>query len=273
MQAKELKQSFSIHYNYSVFFTKNVFSPANSLLKDILTKAGTGPKRVTLAIDSAVLAAWPDLIQKIQTYFDKHTDSMMLAGKALIVKGGEVCKTAPLEVQQLYDQVAEQAICRHSFVLAIGGGAMLDAIGFAAATAHRGVRLIRMPTTVLAQNDAGVGVKNSLNHNNRKNFIGTFTPPFAVINDYSLLASLESRDKRAGIAEAIKVALIKDKAFFYYLHKNRKSLAAFQDLPMQTMIQRCAQLHLEHIANNGDPFERGSARPLDFGHCAAHKRA
>jgi 3-dehydroquinate synthase len=176
-----------------------------------------------------------------------------------------------LEVQQFYDKVADEGVCRHSFVLVIGGGAVLDAIGYAAATAHRGIKLIRMPSTVLAQNDAGVGVKNAINHGKRKNFIGTFSPPFAVINDYDLLSSLECRDKRAGIAEAIKVALIKDKDFFNELYNNRHALTVFKEQAMQSMIQRCAQLHLTHISKNGDPFEQGSARPLDFGHWAAHK--
>lgn len=271
MQLKEIKQSFAVEYQYSVLFSDGVFEDKNTVLRDVLASAGEGPHRLMLVIDSGVIEAQPDMEYKIRNYCRKNADKILLTGEPLIVKGGEVCKLAPLEVQQFYDKVADEAICRHSFVLAIGGGAMLDAMGYAAATAHRGVKLIRMPSTVLAQNDAGVGVKNAINHGKRKNFVGTFAPPYAVINDYRLLATLEERDKRAGIAEAVKVALIKDAEFFSYLHKSRDSLAEFQQLTMQHMIQRCAELHLDHIATNGDPFEQGSARPLDFGHWAAHK--
>ncbi len=271
MQLKEIKQSFAVEYQYSVLFSDGVFEDKNTVLRDVLASAGEGPHRLMLVIDSGVIETQPEIEFKIRNYCHKNADKILLTGEPLIVKGGEVCKLAPLEVQQFYDKVADEAICRHSFVLAIGGGAMLDAIGYAAATAHRGVKLIRMPSTVLAQNDAGVGVKNAINHGKRKNFVGTFAPPYAVINDYRLLATLEERDKRAGIAEAVKVALIKDAEFFSYLHKSRDSLAEFQQLTMQHMIQRCAELHLFHIATNGDPFEQGSARPLDFGHWTAHK--
>jgi 3-dehydroquinate synthase len=128
-----------------------------------------------------------------------------------------------------------------------------------------------MPTTVLAQNDAGVGVKNGINGYGRKNFFGTFAPPFAVINDFDFLNSLSPRDLRAGIVEAVKVALIQDQAFFNDLYRERQQLAVFAPDVMENMIVRCAALHIKHIGTQGDPFETGSARPLDFGHWSAHK--
>ncbi|GGK74225.1 hypothetical protein GCM10011405_22880 [Rufibacter glacialis] len=161
-------------------------------------------------------------------------------------------------------------VCRHSYVVAIGGGAVLDMVGFAAATAHRGIRLIRVPTTVLSQNDSGVGVKNSMNAFGKKNFLGTFAPPFAVLNDSGFLLTLEDRDWRGGIAEAVKVALIKDASFYFQIKQNARRLAAREMEPMQDLIFRCAEMHVAHIGG-GDPFEFGSSRPLDFGHWAAHK--
>ncbi len=83
-------------------------------------------------------------------------------------------------------------------------------VGFVAATTHRGVRHVRVPTTVLAQNDSGVGVKNGVNAFGVKNFVGTFAPPFAVLNDANFLRTLHPRDRIAGMAEAVKVALIRD---------------------------------------------------------------
>ena len=144
-------------------------------------------------------------------------------------------------------------------------------MGLAASTAHRGVRHIRIPTTTLAQDDSGVGVKNGINAFGKKNFIGTFSPPFAVVNDFQLLKSCPPRDRRAGYVEAVKVALIRDGGFFEWIERNGAALRRFSPGPMQQLIQRCAELHMNHIATSGDPFEFGSARPLDFGHWAAHK--
>ncbi len=92
------------------------------------------------------------------------------------------------------------AMDRQSVVVCVGGGALQDAVGFAAAVTHRGVRLIRVPTTVLAQADCGVGVKNGINALGKKNFIGTFAPPFAVLNDLRFLETLSRRDTIAGLS-------------------------------------------------------------------------
>jgi 3-dehydroquinate synthase len=188
----------------------------------------------------------------------------------LIVPGGEKAKNNTAVVQQILDAVNEYGIDRHSYLIAIGGGAVLDAAGFAAAIAHRGIRHIRFPTTVLSQNDSGVGVKNGINAYGKKNFLGTFAPPFAVVNDFQFLTTLDDRDWRSGIAEAIKVALIKDAHFFQQIRENAEKLNAREMPPMQQLIHRCAEMHLDHIGS-GDPFEMGSSRPLDFGHWTAHK--
>jgi 3-dehydroquinate synthase len=222
-------------------------------------------------IDSGVLAEHPFLLAQIEGYAAANQEIMQLCGPPLTVEGGENCKNKPEIIDTIMQYVQKYHLCRHSFILAIGGGAVLDAVGYAAAVAHRGLRLIRMPTTVLGQNDAGIGVKNSLNVLGRKNFIGTFAPPFAVINDSAFLDTLPPRELRAGMAEAVKVALIKDSSFFYSLYEQRFELASFSLRPMEEMIHRCAALHMNHIGAGGDPFELGSARPLDFGHWSAHK--
>src|SRR5258708_39713117 len=152
----------------------------------------------------------------------------------------------------------------------MGGGAVLDLGGSAAAVSHRGIRHIRIPTTVLAQNDSGVGVKKGINYFNKKNFLGTFAPPVAVFNDANWLTTLADRDWRSGIAEAVKVALIRDAAFFDWIEEHTGQLVR-RDLPgMNQLIRRCAELHLQHFAG-GVPFALGPSRPLDFGHCSAHK--
>jgi len=124
---------------------------------------------------------------------------------------------------------------------------------------------------VLSQNDSAVGVKNSVNAFKKKNFLGTFAPSYAIINDSNFLETLEQRDWISGISEAIKVALIKDKSFFEYISDNATKLKHREMEPMQYVIYKCAEMHMQHIAQGGDPFESGSSRPLDFGHWAAHK--
>jgi 3-dehydroquinate synthase len=266
-----ISQHFTVNYDYPVIFTNAVFNPENTAFRNVVEQAGKQQHRVLVVVDSGIIAAYPDLESQIQSYFSKHNDIMLQAGDIFIVPGGEIAKQDLQIISQIYQLIADQAICRHSFVAVIGGGAVIDAVGYAVATAHRGVRLIRMPTTVLAQNDAALGVKNAINLNQRKNFIGTFSAPWAVISDYDFLETLDDRDKRAGMAEAIKVALIRDRIFFDFLYEQRESLARFEKKPLQMLINQCAKLHLEHIATNGDPFENGSARPLDFGHWLAHK--
>lgn len=266
-----LEQEFTIQYSFPVFFTRNVFRIDDSLLASTFLRGGKKCHKVFCIIDSGVVAEHPFLLAQIEGYAAANQEIMQLCGPPLTVEGGENCKNKPEIIDTIMQYVQKYHLCRHSFILAIGGGAVLDAVGYAAAVAHRGLRLIRMPTTVLGQNDAGIGVKNSLNVFGRKNFIGTFAPPFAVINDSVFLETLPPRELRAGMAEAVKVALIKDNSFFHSLYEQRFELASFSLQPMEEMIHRCAALHMNHIGAGGDPFELGSARPLDFGHWAAHK--
>ena len=212
----------------------------------------------------------PSLQTQILAYAQQYPELLRLVTAPIIVPGGEDAKNTPGLVEYILKEIDEWRICRHSYVVAIGGGAVLDMVGYAASIAHRGVRLIRIPTTVLSQNDSGVGVKNGINAFDKKNFLGTFKPPFAVINDADFLRTLDSRDWRSGISEAIKVALIKDLAFFEEIEKNTEKYLIRDTEAMTELIFRCAELHLDHIAG-GDPFEMGSSRPLDFGHWAAHK--
>jgi 3-dehydroquinate synthase len=268
MQGFQLQ--FDLKYSFPIVFTRDVFDPDNPVLADVLGQTGS-PNRVLVVIDANVAAANPRLVDAIEAYSRRHDPLMKIVAPPHIITGGEACKNDPDEVQQIQALINTHHLCRHSFVMAIGGGAVLDAVGFATATAHRGLRLLRLPTTTLAQNDAGVGVKNSMNMFGKKNFIGTFAPPFAVVNDLAFLETLPPRDRRAGIAEAIKVALIKDRAFFDFLYDHREALRDFESHAMAHMIARCAELHIDHIRTNGDPFEQGTSRPLDFGHWAAHK--
>ena len=264
-----IERSIQVGWQLRVFFTENVFAPDNPVLRDAL--ADRAPRKVLVVLDDSLAQAQPELEAQIEAYFAAHAATALLVRSPLLVCGSETAKNSPIIVSEIQSHIDRHHIDRHSYLIAIGGGALLDVAGFAAATAHRGVRHVRIPTTTLSQADSGVGVKNGINAFGKKNFIGTFAPPFAVINDFNLLATLEPRDKRGGYIEAVKVACIRDAKFFGELERDAQSLAAFEPDAMKHLIRRCAELHLEHIATGGDPFEMGSARPLDFGHWAAHK--
>jgi 3-dehydroquinate synthase len=265
-------QSFSIAYEYPVVFTRNAFSLSNRCLIDALARRETCKlHRCAVFVDNGVLSAMPELAHQISDYASFHASRFEIAGSLVAVPGGERCKNDPDTIPRLLAKFSELAIDRHSFVIAIGGGAVLDAVGYAAAIFHRGVRHIRFPTTVLAQDDSGVGVKNAVNSLGLKNLVGTFAPPWAIINDSAFIDHLPVREKRAGMAEAVKVALIRDGKFFRWIESNTTALAQFSPRHLDRLIKDCAELHMRQIRLGGDPFEAGSARPLDFGHWSAHK--
>lgn len=267
-----IHQSVPVTFHYDVHFTTGLFELDNPMLAQVVAAEGdTSPKQVLAVVDSGLLRHHPGLLKQLTAYTKWYEGALSLIAEPVIVPGGEDAKNDPSLVEKIQQIIDSVGLCRHSYVLAIGGGAVLDMVGYAAATAHRGIRLLRVPTTVLAQNDSGVGVKNGINAFGKKNFLGTFAPPYAVLNDFDFLTTLDQRDWRSGIAEAVKVALIKDACFFEFIRTHAEALESRDLDAMQQLIYRCAQLHLEHIAHRGDPFEKGSSRPLDFGHWAAHK--
>lgn len=269
-----IRQHISVPFTYDVHFTEHLFSERNELLrKTIAPSSSRKPANVLPVVDKGLLTHHPGLPERIAAYAEAHEDVIWLVADPVEVPGGEAAKNDPAFVDHLHEVISETGLDRHSYVLVVGGGAVLDLAGYAAATAHRGIRLIRAPTTTLSQNDSGVGVKNGVNAFGTKNFLGTFAPPYAVLNDFAFLDTLSDRDWRSGIAEAIKVALIKDEAFFAFLTDHADALAPPRRdrEAMEQLVYRCAQLHLDHIATSGDPFEMGTSRPLDFGHWSAHK--
>jgi 3-dehydroquinate synthase len=260
---------FAVPFEFRVFFTEGVFDPDNSLLREVLGSSSGRREKLLAVIDESLIAAMPKLTGELTGYVAGTSVDLVCA--PLVLAGGELLKNQYAAVTQLYGLIERYGLSRQSFVAAIGGGALLDVVGFAAATAHRGIRHIRLPTTTLSQADGGVGVKNAINAFGKKNFIGTFAPPYAVINDSNFLHTLPRSYKAAGYIEAVKVGLIRDADFFFQIESIAEALNRFEPAPMQRVIRRCAELHVKHIAESGDPFERGSARPLDFGHWAAHK--
>jgi len=277
-----IHQEFVVPVRYPVYFTTGVFDAPNPLLRDVVVTGSGGrpdgsagddnlPAKLIVVLDRGVERTHPALVEAIGAYCEAHRAALTLAGPVLVVPGGEPIKNEARHLDRMIEAINTASLCRHSYVVAVGGGAVLDAVGFAAATAHRGVRLIRVPTTVLSQDDSAMGVKNGINAFGKKNYLGTFSPPFAVINDAGFLATLSDRDWRGGMTEAVKVALIRDPGFFEFLEQHAAALVDRDLSAMAKLIRQSAALHLRHISTGGDPFEQGSSRPLDFGHWAAHK--
>lgn len=265
-----IKQKFSVSYQYDIHFTSGLFSPDNRILSDFFTGRLDGPDpKLLVVVDEGVATHHPLVVGQIRDYF-RVERSVQLVEDVLTVSGGETIKNQKDAIDRIIDSVDRWGIDRHSYIMAIGGGAVLDAVGYAAAIAHRGIRHLRVPTTVLSQNDSGMGVKNGINYRGKKNFIGTFSPPVAVFNDNLFLTTLSDRAWVSGISEAVKVALIKDASFFDWIQNHATALRQRDREAMDYLIFRCAELHLQHIAG-ADPFEFGSSRPLDFGHWSAHK--
>ena len=262
----------TLRYEHRVIFTRNVFAPDNDALADVLTPREPGGKARALVFwDAGLAQAFPGLPAQLKAWFAARADRLVLEGEPVALPGGETVKNDFHQLERVWSEINTAKLCRHSFVIAIGGGAVLDMVGFGAATAHRGIPIVRLPTTSLSQGDGGLGVKNGVNYFTKKNWLGSFVVPHAVVNDLSFLHALPPRDRRAGLIEALKVALVRDAAFFEFIAARVDALATFEPEAYEAVIRESARQHMEHIAAGGDPFERGSARPLDFGHWAAHK--
>lgn len=271
MTADRIDRPFHVPFVHRLRFTQDVLADDSQVLADVLEPSGNGVARVQFWVDEDVLNAQPKLKERLANLVDRHGDRLSQAGNVQVVPGGEVVKNEIHILERMLKVFNAHDLDRRSYIVVIGGGAVLDAVGFAAAIAHRGIRLVRLPTTTLAQGDSGIGVKNSVNLFEKKNWVGSFAVPWAVINDESLLESLPDRDFRCGFSEAVKVSLLKDPAVFETLCRDARRIRRREMQAAGPMIRESARMHLDHITQGGDPFEALEARPLDFGHWSAHK--
>jgi 3-dehydroquinate synthase len=259
--------NITVSFQHRIRFTRGAFAPGNRLVADLLETRGRS--KVLVFVENGLREFFPQLEGEIQDYFS-DLSGLRLTGVEWLA-GGEEAKRDDQVYHGAMAAIERHHIDRHSYVVVIGGGAFLDVIGFAAATGHRGVRLVRFPTTTLSQDDSGVGVKNGINAFGKKNFVGAFAVPYAVVNDFQFLHTQPELTRRAGLIEAVKVALVRDGEFFDWMEANVEGLRSLDEATLEEAVQRSAVHHAKHIAQGGDPFELGSSRPLDYGHWAAHK--
>ena len=266
----ETAARFAVPFAHRLQFTDDIFGADRGELAALLEPSGDLAPKVQFWLDGHVAAARPRLLGEIDAFLGEYRHAARPAG-VHVAPGGEAVKNDWAHVERVLAAINDADLDRRSYVVVVGGGAVLDAVGFAAATAHRGVRLIRLPSTTLAQGDSGVGVKNAVNRYGKKNWLGTFAVPWAVVNDTSLLASLPDRDFSAGFSEAVKVALLKSAPEFDRLCRNAGRIKARDLSAALPAIRASAELHRTHITRGGDPFEALEARPLDYGHWSAHR--
>jgi 3-dehydroquinate synthase len=262
---------FAVPFTHRLRFTDDVLRADSGVLADLIDASGDQLPRVQFWLDQHVVEAQPQLKRRIREFAKSNSGRFWMPGNIQMVPGGEDVKNDIHILERMLKCMHAADLDRRSYVIAIGGGAVLDAVGFAAAIAHRGIRLIRIPTTTLAQADSGVGVKNSVNLFQKKNWIGTFAVPWAVINDAAMLSTLPDRDFRCGFSEAVKVTLLKDAEGFQEICELADRIRNRDWTAAEPVIRRSALLHINHITAGGDPFEALEARPLDFGHWSAHK--
>ena len=192
----DIDQEVVVTFRYPVRFTRGLFDPANPALREVVQADGRA--RLLVVVDEGVADAHPQPGGRRAALLRRPRGRAAADGAAAGRPGGEAIKNEPGPVNQIRAAIDVHGVDRHSYVLAIGGGAVLDAVGYAAATAHRGVRLIRVPDHGARAGRLGVGVKNGINAFGKKNFIGSFAPPLAVLNDFDLLLRSD-RDWRAGM--------------------------------------------------------------------------
>lgn len=270
-RSQSVDRPFVVPFTHRLRFTRDLFGADQQVLRDLLEPTGDRPARVQFWLDECVADARPDLKQRLRAFVRDHAEGVESVSNVQLVPGGEAIKNDIHVLERMLKVFNAANLDRRSYVVVIGGGAVLDAVGFATAIAHRGIRLVRLPTTTLAQGDSGIGVKNGVNLFTKKNWLGSFAVPWGVINDASLLTTLSDRDFVCGFSEAVKVSLLKDAAMFGRLCDTAAAIRNRRMEAAAPMIQASAELHLDHITRGGDPFEMEEARPLDYGHWSAHK--
>jgi 3-dehydroquinate synthase len=241
--------------SYSIIIGAGILSQTGAKLK------GLGLK------DKAVIITNP-AVNKLYGAAVKH--SLTNAGfktTLLEVPDGEKYKTLE-SAGKLYRQLAESGAERSTPILALGGGVIGDLAGFAAATYLRGVPLVQLPTTLLAQCDSSIGGKTAVNHKQLKNEIGSFYQPKMTISDISTLRSLPKDEFTNGLAEVIKHAVIKDERFFVYLEKNLDRIKSLDDNVLEAVAAKSARIKVEFVES--DEKDTGLRNILNFGHTIGH---
>jgi 3-dehydroquinate synthase len=226
----------------------------------LMTQAGLSPGRCLLITDDNVAAHYRSPLRT----------ALRNAGWSphdIVVPAGESTKSAE-HLQSIYDAAFSFGMDRDTPVLALGGGVVGDLAGFAAATLLRGVPLVHLPTSLIAQVDSSIGGKTGINHAAGKNLIGAFYQPTLVVSDVRTTDTLPQREWTSGMAEVIKHALIADEELVAFLEAHITDLLLRRTVAVAEMIRRAAQVKVKVVA--ADEREQGRRAILNFGHTFGH---
>jgi 3-dehydroquinate synthase len=265
----ETRVELSTRAGFAVRFSRDCLSPANSDLADLLR--GGEPfrrQRVLFLIDAGLAAVQPRVAEHASAYLAAHKANLVSAGAPILIEGGENVKNRPEVCDWLRARFYGAGLDARSHVVVVGGGAVLDAVGFAAATLRRAPRVTRVPTTLLAQASGALSPRCAVNALGRKDALCAFQAPFGVLLDAKWLGSLSDREKRAGLAEITRTALAADADFFHWLADHARALGGFERRALETAARWSARLHWESAAE-GESFDPSRPAPLDFGRWAA----
>ncbi|MDZ7385493.1 MAG: 3-dehydroquinate synthase [candidate division KSB1 bacterium] len=220
----------------------------------------SGPQ-VALVSDSNVAPRYAPLVSE-------QLQNAGLEVHTLVLPAGERSKSLRRCVS-VWGKLLEWRFDRSATIVALGGGVIGDLAGFVAATFLRGVALVQLPTTLLAQVDSAVGGKTGINHPAGKNAIGAFHHPRCVVSDPSVLSTLNRRDLRAGFAEVLKYAVIAHPQLFHVLEEKLDILLSLKEKELLSwVIQECCQIKARIV--RVDERENGIRRVLNFGHTVGH---
>jgi 3-dehydroquinate synthase len=195
-------------------------------------------------------------------------ESIGIVASLAVVPAGEQSKSLG-QVESLYDELLRVRADRHTLIVALGGGVIGDLAGFVAATYSRGLPLLMVPTTLLAQVDSAVGGKVGVNHPRAKNIIGAFHQPIGVWIDTDHLATLPPRELRCGIAEVVKYGVILDANFFAELERDVDRIVARENRALRSIIARSCELKAD-VVSRDEREETGLRAVLNFGHTIGH---
>ncbi|MBR2216319.1 MAG: 3-dehydroquinate synthase [Selenomonadaceae bacterium] len=243
------KDSYDIHLGYGLWRELSSFI------------MGRGYSRKTLVVTDEHVGS---------LYGEETCQTLKRVGlkpKLATIPAGESSKSLQV-ADNIYTELIEQGMDRKSPIFALGGGVVGDLAGFVAATYLRGVPLIQMPTTLLAQVDSAVGGKVAVNHPLGKNLIGAFYQPEAVFMDMELLSSLPKREIPTGLGEIVKYGVIYDRDFFAYLEEHSEGARSLEPATAMHMVKRSCEIKAAVVSK--DEKESGLRRILNFGHTVAH---
>lgn len=208
-------------------------------------------RRVVVITDANIDRLYPDLVHRYEY---------------IIIGSGEAIKSLST-VSTIYDKLMAMGADRSTFLLGIGGGIVTDITGFVASTYMRGLDFGFLSTTLLGQVDASVGGKNGVNVAGYKNMVGTFRQPRFVISDVEMLCTLPQRELRAGMAEAVKSAIVGDATLFDYIEEHVADIYTSVEA-LQHVVYGSVSVKSDIVAR--DEYESGCRRILNLGHTLGH---